>query len=90
MSSRRVLLSSASSAGGARTMHAETDREYIVPILMKSIAILNLLRATPEGMKIDQIHQATGIARSTVYRIIRTLLASGYVRATGDYTYRVA
>jgi hypothetical protein len=73
----------------AKRLHPQTDREYIVPVLLKSVTILELLRKHPEGMKIDLIHAKTGVARSTVYRIVRTYVASGYIDYSpeGKYVY---
>jgi predicted protein tyrosine phosphatase len=73
----------------AKRLHPQTDREYIVPVLLKSVKILELLRKHPEGMKIDLIHAHTGVARSTVYRIVRTYVASGYIdySSEGKYLY---
>jgi len=91
MSPRRVFLAKSLSISSrttrARKLHPETDREYIVPVLMRSFAILNLLRMTPEGLKIDQIHAQTGVARSTVYRIVRTFVAAGYLHVSLDGSY---
>ena len=66
----------------ANYLDTQVDRQYIVPILMKSLVILRLLRETPIGLRIDQIHAETGVPRSTVYRIVRTYVASGYVEKT--------
>jgi hypothetical protein len=72
----------------ARRLHPQTDREYIVPVLLKSLKILELLRNHPEGMKIDLIHAKTGVAKSTVYRIVRTYVASGYIDYSSEGKYK--
>jgi hypothetical protein len=82
-------LTKATRTARAKRLHPQTDREYIVPVLLKSVRILELLRRHPEGMKIDLIHAQTGVARSTVYRIVRTYVASGYIdySSEGKYVY---
>jgi len=74
----------------ARCLQPDLDREYIVPVLMKSVQILELLGREPQGLRIEQIHQRTGCAKTTVYRIVRTLVVSGYLVHRGDGTYSVA
>jgi hypothetical protein len=73
----------------ARRLQPELNREYIVPVLLKSVQILELLRAAPDGLRIEQIHQKTGIAKTTVYRIVRTLVVSDYLIQRGDGTYSI-
>jgi ribose transport system substrate-binding protein len=73
----------------ARTEPASrrSDREYIIPILAKSLQILHLLRDSTGGLRVDEISTRTGIARSTVYRIVRTFMQNKYVdrNAMGHY-----
>jgi hypothetical protein len=74
----------------ARRLQPELDREYIVPVLLKSVQILELLGKAPVGLRIEQIHQRTGFAKTTIYRIVRTLVVSGYLVHSGDGTYSIA
>jgi hypothetical protein len=74
----------------ARRLQPELDREYIVPVLLKSVQVLELLGKAPDGLRIEQIHQRTGFAKTTVYRIVRTLVVSGYLVHSGDGTYSIA
>lgn len=66
---------------------AAIDREYVVPILIKAIAVLELLAVSSSPLPVHSICLRTGIARSTVYRIVRTLFVSGYLHepAPGRY-----
>ena len=73
----------------ARRLQPNLDREYIVPVLLKSVQVLDLLGDVPEGLRIEQIHQATGIAKTTVYRIIRTLVVSGHLCHADNGTYAI-
>jgi len=74
----------------ARKLQPKLDREYIVPVLLKSVQVLDLLGDLPEGLRIEQIHQITGIAKTTVYRIVRTLVVSGHLHHEGNGAYSIA
>ncbi|WP_188553719.1 helix-turn-helix domain-containing protein [Edaphobacter dinghuensis] len=74
----------------ARRLQPDLDREYIVPILLKSVQVLDLLGEVPGGMRIEQIHQETGIAKTTVYRIVRTLVVSGRLCHANNGAYAIA
>jgi len=64
---------------GSATLHLAENREYIVPILCKALQIMEVLRAESSGLRLEDIHLATGIPKSTAYRIVRTLVAKHYV-----------
>jgi DNA invertase Pin-like site-specific DNA recombinase len=87
--SRRSLLV-ASKGDETPQVRPTADREYIVPILFKAIQIIELLRLESDGLRIEYIHRMTGISRSTVYRIVRTLTASGYLRQDPRTVYKLA
>lgn len=72
----------------ARELQPNLNREYIVPVLIKCMQILQLLADYPPGLHIEQIHRRTKISKSTVYRIVRTLVACGGMihRENGAYT----
>lgn len=60
-------------------------RSYVVPVVERTFDILESLNTTPR--KASEIADGTGIARSTTYRILRTLVRRGYVAqvASGGY-----
>jgi DNA invertase Pin-like site-specific DNA recombinase len=64
----------------ARRLQPSLDREYIVPVILKTVRILDLLGSQPGGLRSEQIHQQTAIAKTTVYRILRTLVVSGHLK----------
>lgn len=74
----------------ARELQPKLDREYIVPVLLKSVQVLDLLGDVPDGLRIEQIHRMTGIAKTTVYRIVRTLVVSGHVHHGSNGAYAIA
>jgi hypothetical protein len=52
---------------------------YSVPILMRALDILEFLRASDISLKPDEISNATGVSRTTTYRILHTFGLRGYV-----------
>ncbi len=55
------------------------SRFYHVPVIMRTIDILEYLKSCAHPLKANEISLATKIPRSTVYRILRTLVYRGYV-----------
>jgi len=62
-------------------------RSYLIPVLTKAITIIRLLESSDRPLKINEIAAATGIAKTTVYRILRTLSAYGYLPQGSDGVY---
>jgi len=52
----------------------KTKRLYLIPVLTKSLDILELLQAENQPMVLEAIHKRTKISKTTVYRILKTLL----------------
>jgi ribose transport system substrate-binding protein len=52
---------------------------YSVPILMRALDILEFLRGSNMPLKPDEISNATGVSRTTTYRILHTFVCRGYV-----------
>lgn len=69
-------------------LRLQENREYIVPVLCHALQIIEVLRTKDAGLKLEEIHQATGISRSTAYRIVRTLVAKRYVARDRRALYR--
>jgi hypothetical protein len=55
------------------------SRFYVVPILMRTLDILELLSRSGGSLKTNEISRITGISQTTTYRILRTLIHRGYV-----------
>ena len=66
----------------------KTKRLYLIPVLTKSLDILELLQAENQPMVLEAIHKRTKISKTTVYRILKTLVHRGYVAQTSDRQYR--
>lgn len=73
-----------------RSQSRAGDPFYVVPVLVKAIAILELLRNSEGALRADDIHKATGFARTTVYRILRTFIVSDYLAEVnrGRYVFK--
>lgn len=62
---------------------------YLVPCVFKAMRMIEALRETQSGLRVEDFRLITGYARSTIYRILRTLVACDYlVRNSGGY-YRL-
>lgn len=66
----------------ARKLNPKVTQEYAVPVLIKALAILQLLRVHAEGLRAEQIPRCTAIPKSTIYRILRTFVATGFVESS--------
>lgn len=63
-------------------------RLYLIPVLTKALDILELLQNENQPMVLETIHRRTKISKTTVYRILKTLVHRGYVGQTADRHYR--
>ena len=66
----------------------KSKRLYLIPVLTKSLDILELLQTENQPMVLEAIHRRTRISKTTVYRILKTLVHRGYVAQTSDRQYR--
>jgi len=73
----------------AQIRRPEVNRSYIVPVLGKAIRILQLLEKSEKTLNVDEIVRETDIAKSTVYRILRTFSAYGYLPDGADGLYHL-
>jgi len=65
-----------------------SKRLYLIPVLTKALDILELLQTEDQPMMLEAIHKRTKISKTTVYRILKTLVHRGYVGQTADRHYR--
>jgi ribose transport system substrate-binding protein len=70
------------------TTRVKSKRLYLIPILTKALDILELLQVEDELLVLEEIHQRTRFSKTTVYRILKTLVHRGYVVQTADRHYR--
>jgi ribose transport system substrate-binding protein len=65
-----------------------TKRLYLIPILSKAFDIMELLQAEKTPMALEAIYQRTRFSKTSVYRILKTLVHRGYIAQSGDGLYR--
>jgi ribose transport system substrate-binding protein len=66
-----------------------TKRLYLIPILSKALDVMELLQAERAPMSLEAVYQRTRFSKTSVYRILQTLLHRGYVARSGDGLYRL-
>jgi hypothetical protein len=62
---------------------------YLVPCVFKAVHIIQALRETGAGLRVEDLRGMTGYSRTTIYRILRTLAACGYIIRNSGGVYRV-
>lgn len=62
---------------------------YLIPILSKTLDVLELLEGERQPLTLEHIHQRTRISKTTVFRILHTLVHRGYVSRPEDGRYRL-
>ena len=66
-------------------MAKTSKRLYLIPVLSKSLDILELLQAENRPMSLEVIHRRTRISKTTVYRVLKTLVHRGYLAAVAGW-----
>ncbi|SFR96985.1 IclR helix-turn-helix domain-containing protein [Granulicella pectinivorans] len=59
--------------------HPDVDRSYIVPVLLKAFNVIDRVQHGGPSVNVKSIARELGYSYSTVYRIVRTLVACGYL-----------
>jgi ribose transport system substrate-binding protein len=67
---------------------SKSKRLYPIPVLSKSLDILELLQAEKQPMSLEEVHKKTRISKTTVYRVLKTYVHRGYLAQTSDGLYR--
>jgi len=66
-----------------------TKRLYLIPILSKALDVMELLQSERAPLSLEAVFQRTRFSKTSVYRILQTLLHRGYVARSGDGLYRL-
>jgi ribose transport system substrate-binding protein len=74
---------------GSTLPNKTTKRLYLIPILSKALDIMELLQTERAPMSLEAVYQRTRFSKTSVYRILQTLLHRGYVARSGDGLYRL-
>jgi ribose transport system substrate-binding protein len=75
--------------GDDRLPKPRIKRLYLIPILSKALDVLELLEQDHTPISLEDVFQKTEISKTSVYRILKTLVHRGYVAQTQDGLYRL-
>jgi ribose transport system substrate-binding protein len=64
-------------------------RLYLIPILSKALDVLELLEQTNSPISLEDVYQQTKISKTSVYRILKTLVHRGYLAQGQSGLYRL-
>ena len=64
-------------------------RLYLIPILSKALDVLEMLEQQNASMTLEDVYQRTQISKTSVYRILKTLVHRGYVAHGESGEYRL-
>jgi len=64
-------------------------RLYLIPILSKALDVLEMLEEQNAAMTLEDVYQRTQISKTSVYRILKTLVHRGYVAHGESGEYRL-
>ena len=66
----------------------KTGTLYLIPILSKALDILEMLRSAGGSWTLEAVYQKTRYSKTTIYRVLKTLVHRGYLTQLGDGSYR--
>src|SRR5436190_19754971 len=65
------------------------SRLYVIPVLSKALDVLELMQKENTPRTLEEIYQRTNISKTTVYRILKTLVHRGYLAHSENGLYRL-
>jgi len=68
---------------------AKIQRLYLIPILSKALDVIELLEQSHAPVSLEDVYQKTRISKTSVYRILKTLVHRGYVAQAQNGQYRL-
>lgn len=68
---------------------AKIKRLYLIPILSKALDVIELLEQDHSPQSLEDVYQRTKISKTSVYRILKTLVHRGYLAQTPNGQYRL-
>jgi ribose transport system substrate-binding protein len=68
---------------------AKIKRLYLIPILSKALDVIELLEQDNASLTLEDVYQKTNISKTSVYRILKTLVHRGYLAQTPSGQYRL-
>jgi len=64
-------------------------RLYLIPILSKALDVIELLEQHQAPLTLEDVYQRTHISKTSVYRILKTLVHRGYIAQSQSGQYRL-
>src|ERR1700687_4112962 len=64
-------------------------RLYLIPVLSNALDVLELMQKENSPRTLEEIYQRTRISKTTVYRILKTLVHRGYLAHSENGLYRM-
>ena len=68
---------------------AKIKRLYLIPILSKALDVIELLEQDHAPLTLEDVYQRTNISKTSVYRILKTLVHRGYLAQAQNGQYRL-
>ena len=68
---------------------AKIKRLYLIPILSKALDVIELLEQNHAALTLEDVYQRTHISKTSVYRILKTLVHRGYLAQSQNGLYRL-
>ncbi|HEY6852505.1 MAG TPA: helix-turn-helix domain-containing protein, partial [Terracidiphilus sp.] len=68
---------------------AKIKRLYLIPILSKALDVIELLEQSHAPVSLEDVYQKSQISKTSVYRILKTLVHRGYVAQAQNGQYRL-
>ncbi len=68
---------------------AKIKRLYLIPILSKALDVIELLEQDNATLTLEDVYQRTNISKTSIYRILKTLVHRGYLAQTPNGQYRL-
>ena len=69
--------------------NAKIKRLYLIPILSKALDVIELFEQESASLTLEDVYQKTNISKTSVYRILKTLVHRGYLAQTPNGQYRL-
>jgi ribose transport system substrate-binding protein len=77
------------SAQESTVAKTKIKRLYLIPILSKGLDVLELLEQVHGPISLEDVYKERNISKTSVYRILKTLVHRGYVAQTQNGQYRL-
>jgi ribose transport system substrate-binding protein len=68
---------------------AKIKRLYLIPILSKALDVIELFEQESASLTLEDVYQKTNTSKTSVYRILKTLVHRGYLAQTPNGQYRL-